>query len=903
MYVEHNCFARKIRKQLKEENMKRFRIITSIILSITLLAGTVSSYTTASAKTITGDGYTVTKISNPDKGQGEADGLIAGGDRENSYTWRMAERGDYIYIATARNVASALVNLYGAQFAEKGISLDTFWGMINVVTHGDILRNDDNEGADIISYNRKTGKFRIVYSAEKGDFFRSSVTFGDNVYFGSYSATPTNPQYILKIDKNGKATKVFSSMGAISFRANCVYNNQLFFGGADDRESTTPKEDKDPAKMAILKKDNSDDTKWTRVADYKDFGDVAYDPIMSSWAGSPIWELTSYKDYIYATAPSTNGFVMYKGHPATGSEKANEYGWHWDEVVGLNNGINNPGLSETTGGNPGTMRSLIGSTYVFNNELYAYNFDHAFAGEAQAFSGVISNICGKYVKPSDFLSYMYDTLNNPQKLWKYNDATGKFEECTKFTKLMKGTTNEYIWRAGEYNGKMYLSTMDANIGYEYLTQLTSTDFSTMSKEEIQKRIKYIEDLIVIIVKSKIGDSVSVDKIKEKLQKCVEMLKSLMTMKIDKDNVEKFIENYKATMAELKNVIKSFIEELSDKDLEEIIAYILSDETKDKILHHALNLDGILFKDVDVEKLIPEELTDEKTKELISKIKLIASMGVSYNELDEEQQASARQLVKAIIVAYINEAFNNMESKIDDIIDKIDWKGLEMYMYISDRVKNNEPGFDLYRTDDAVNFEKITIDGFGDKYNYGCSSFLATDEGMYIGTCNPFYGGQLYLLKDNDNKKPQTSITLKNSKITTYVKKKPKVNATITNAVGATTYKTSNNKIATVSSQGVITAKKKGTVKINVTNNGVTKTLNVTVKNPVLNKKKKTLKIGKSFKLKVKKGLVGKAKYKTKNKRIAKVTKKGKVKAVGYGKTTIIVKANGVKLKCKIKTKR
>lgn len=878
--------------------MKRLKIITSIVLSIALLVGSVSYYTPASAKTIKGNGYTVTKISNPTKGSGEVDGLMPGGDRGNSYAWRMAELGDWIYIATSREVASAVVNMYGSQFAEKGVPLDTFWAIINAVTHGDIERTDNSDGADIIKYNKKTGQFKIAYSAGKSTFFRSSVTYGDNVYFGSYSADPSVPQYILRIDSNGKAKKVFSSMGAISFRANCVYGGQLYFGGADERESAVPKEGVDPCKMAILQKDIRDDRVWNRVADYRDFGDVAYDPIMSSWAGAPIWELTSYKGYIYATAPSTNGFVMFKGHPAKAGEKANEYGWYWEEVVGLNNGINNPGLSETKGGNPGTMRSLIGSTYVFDNELYVYNFDHAFAGEIQAFAGIISNISGTYVKPSDFLSYMYDTLHNPQKLWKLDDDTGKFEECHKFTNLMKGTTNEYIWRAGEYNGKMYLSTFDTNILYGYLTQLTSTDFSKMSKEEIKNRIKYIEELIVVLVKSKIGGSIDISKIKEKLEKCIDLLKALLTMKIDINNIKQFIENYKTTMAELKRVINSFIEQLSDKDLEQIIEYILSEEIQDKIIHHALNLDGILFKDVDVQKLIPEEITDEKTKELIDKIEFIADMGTSYNELDEEEQIMARQMIRAIIVAYLSQVMDKWKEKIDNIIDNIDWKGLEMYMYISNRVKNNEPGFDMYRTEDALNFEKITTNGFGDKYNYGCSSFLATDQGLYIGTCNPFYGGQLYLLKDD----MKTTVSLSKTKATVYIKNKKTIKATVTNPVGDTTYTTSNKKVATVSKKGVVTAKKKGTAKIKVTNNGVTKTFTVTVKNIKLNKKKKKLKIGKSFKLKVKKGLVGKAKYKSSNRRVAKVTKKGKVKAVGYGNATITVKANGKKLKCKVKAR-
>ena len=259
------------------------------------------------------------------------------------------------------------------------------------------------------------------------------------------------------------------------------------------------------------------------------------------------------------------------------------------------------------------------------------------------------------------------------------------------------------------------------------------------------------------------------------------------------------------------------------------------------------------------------------------------------------------MIRAILIAYLSQVMDGWKEKIDNIIDNIDWKGLEMYMYISNRVKNNEAGFDLYRTADALNFEKITTNGFGDKYNYGCSSFLATDQGLYIGTCNPFFGGQLYLLKDDA--KPQTTIKLSKSKATIYIKNTKKIKATITNGVGTTTYKSSKKKVATVSKKGVVTAKKKGTAKIYITNNGVTKTFKVTVKNIRLNKKKKTLKVGKSFKLKVKKGLKGKAKFKSKNKRIAKVSKKGKVTAVKRGKTTITVKANGRTLKCKIKVKK
>ena len=138
-------------------------------------------------------------------------------------------------------------------FAAAGISIDAFWALINVVTNGDIPRNDANEGANIISYNRRTGAFKVIYTADTGDYFRMAVTFGDDVYFGSYSAVPTNPQYILKLDTEGNFTKVFQTTGSVSLRANCVYDDHLFFAGADDREVVAEGDDEPIAKMAVLK--------------------------------------------------------------------------------------------------------------------------------------------------------------------------------------------------------------------------------------------------------------------------------------------------------------------------------------------------------------------------------------------------------------------------------------------------------------------------------------------------------------------------------------------------------------------------------------------------------------------------------------------------------------------------
>ena len=58
------------------------------------------------------------------------------------------------------------------------------------------------------------------------------------------------------------------------------------------------------------------------------------------------------------------------------------------------------------------------------------------------------------------------------------------------------------------------------------------------------------------------------------------------------------------------------------------------------------------------------------------------------------------------------------------------------------------GFDLYVTEDGVNFETVTIDGFGDPYNHGCRTFAATEDGLMVGTANPFYACQVWMLTDD-----------------------------------------------------------------------------------------------------------------------------------------------------------
>ena len=59
------------------------------------------------------------------------------------------------------------------------------------------------------------------------------------------------------------------------------------------------------------------------------------------------------------------------------------------------------------------------------------------------------------------------------------------------------------------------------------------------------------------------------------------------------------------------------------------------------------------------------------------------------------------------------------------------------------------GFDLYVSEDGVHFQTITANGFGDPYNHGLRVFATTDQGLCLGTANPFYGTQIWIQRKAD----------------------------------------------------------------------------------------------------------------------------------------------------------
>ena len=153
-----------------------------------------------------------------------------------------------------------------------------------------------------------------------------------------------------------------------------------------------------------------------------------------------------------------------------------------------------------------------------------------------------------------------------------------------------------------------------------------------------------------------------------------------------------------------------------------------------------------------------------------------------------------------------------------------------------------------------------------------------------------------------------SLTL--AKGATYKKLASSIAVTPVTSKEKVTYSSSNKKVATVSSKGVIKAKKAGTAKITVKSGSkkVVVTVKVTgVKTTNLSgvPAAKSVSKGKSFKIKAiatPKNTDEKITFKSSNKKVATVTSKGVVKGLKKGTATITVQSGSKKMTCKVTVK-
>lgn len=333
----------------------------------------------------------------------------------------------------------------------------------------------------------------------------------------------------------------------------------------------------------------------------------------------------------------------------------------------------------------GADRSGAANLFVYDNHLYIGGYNDPMIALPSALS-------------MDF-EEIYKDLSSPVNLWRM-DTEENVElvagEPTELFPTVLGNQssgfgsnmNQYVWRMSSHNGKLFLGTFDISSLAYPLMQFTNGDILNMSEEDIKSQINYIEVFLELLLENKnpnFVDNYSLEVMSEEDLKIAEEIKE--------DSTEILSE---APTDELSTSLATILEEL-------------------KSLQSTLN--NTAYSDTVTASI--SSTTFEQYEDLL----------LTYESIKDK--------LPEALVTHLDKFLN--EECLQNIFYFI-----ETCKYLSE----GERGFDLLVSEDGLNFNTITTDGFGDPYNHGLRVFATTNEGLCLGTANPFNGTQVWKIVDN-----------------------------------------------------------------------------------------------------------------------------------------------------------
>lgn len=735
-------------------NLKRkTKAMLSILVSATILASaTVASGVDMPVEEVAenvvyyGGGHTATKISHPTKGSGQADGIVdyAGngnvevnpeigqGERGQSYSWSSLAYGDWVYIGTNYASMMSTVQLAGSKL-DYAYDTEKLTAMLNSMFNGNFFINQEDGGDSksiLLKVNYKTCEVKILMSkADTGGAvnFRNGVEYNGKLYFcgavaglpSVYEIDPETDEYKMVYqgvtrEENIEAYKQGLSVGV---RGICVFDNKL----------TISCMGLEGAYIATAENPSEGQSAFTKIANMDDlFGYPAYRYCDSIYGGS-IWDMIEFNDKLYVSIctgtpenmPDDNtmqSFALVVG------EKTEDGGISWRALAGDQE---KDGARYTFGIDPERTRSGAANLMVYNDYLYI--------GEYNDEEIALLDVGFKY--DFDFMNANLEQSVNLYRMDKdenmelvMGDADTMFPEGS-LSGIGSGFgrhENQYIWKMCVSNGKLYVGTFDTSSLMEPVGQFANGEIFRMSSDEWKSQINYLTTFL-------------------------NMLKPE-----NKEETAEFVEFSKA-VSETKNASRSvFVTDTLKAKLATVSgsAYELTDE---QVLELADDVSDMDSTDVTVEGVEDYEAYIAELNALI----------VQFEEaVKNENYEIAEQCYQSLVDLY-NQYMPIMKEKLQqygEIANKVfeafenvyGWlmneSNQELIMDILTSCKylsTAEKGFDLYVTEDGVNFETITIDGFGDEYNHGLRTTAVTEDGIVIGTANPFYGTQVWLLSEDE----------------------------------------------------------------------------------------------------------------------------------------------------------
>lgn len=597
--------------------------------------------------------YTAQKISHPDAGVGEVDGIIeydnGENDRGQNYSWSAVGYGDYMYVGTCYAAIYSTVKIMAQQ---AGTDIEVFKAGLNALYNGTLYLGDlENNPSDknrsiLVRVNMRTGEVKEVIGPRAIGGYRAATVFNGKLYFASAALElieidPSNDDATQVVYQCAKPSDPFVSVG---IRGLTSVNGQLIASMIGD----------DGAYIVASENPSAGQNSFRVIATQQDMLDYPAYRYNDSIFGGSVWDMVGFNNKLYFTvvtgkAGNKQAFALFCGEE---DEQTGE--WSYRLLVGdKEDGARYPfGL--------GADRSGAANLVVYDGYLYIGGYNDPM-------------IALPKVLQMDF-EEMYKDLDAPVNLWRM-DANENFEmvagEPNEYFPEVQGNMgsgfgsnlNQYVWRMESYNGKLYVGTFDiGSLAYPVM-QFTNGDIFKRTPEEWKTQIQYIVDLIKLITG---GDQ-------------------------------------QAAAARSAGVLSDL-----------------------SILSSAMGEMGSLLDKGGIDDLDATEQFYELLKKIVS----------IYNSIHD----------------YLPDWITGA---LDDILNQESVDNFYYFIGVCKYLSQGERGFDLLVSEDGVNFEVITRNGFGDPYNHGCRVFAITDAGLSIGTANPFYGTQLWRLDDLTAEEPDT----------------------------------------------------------------------------------------------------------------------------------------------------
>ena len=718
-----------------------------------------------------GNGYSFEKLSHPTVGTSQPDGIVDyqgdgavavpgadgntannEGDRGQSYTWAAASYGDWLYVGTCYaamgNTLTLMNGTLGDSFDAETMRL-TLEAMFNgTFFYGQQKEDgtaDKDSGGILVKINTKTGETKLLLSDSLNGvapLFRNAVSYKGKLYFcgsvrtnGGKSGLPAVYEIDPKTDEWKVVYQGLSSMqdyGAAykqgistGIRGMCVHDGQLVISnvGKDAAGNfvSTILTSSDPSKGQ---------DSFTEIANSETLFGYPAIRYQDSIYGGAIWDMVSYNGHLYATictgtpenAPDDNSmqsFAMVRG------DKNADGSYSWTPIVGDQK---TDGAKYCFGIDPARTRSGAANLIVYNDYLYIgeYN-DEEIALERILFNKSNTEESGKSSMGGVDCSFVNANLEQSVNIYRMDkdenmelvvgDRTDMFPEggISGLTSGFGRNENQYIWRMQKFDGKLYIGTFDTASLLEPIGQFSNGDIIDMTPEEWASQVQRLRDLLNHLLDKKSPDDPIVP---------------VNTLADDDSNEAAEVDDEKAEAVEVddeKTEVAKGFGDLNDA---------LEDATGD-----LCDQTATMSADVEDDAAYVQKIDSE--------IAYFKSFADQYQDMLDSYESLKQQYEDA----YGTELPSDIQDALDKLLSEENLKKLQSVLTCMCYLRDAERGFDMYVTEDGVNFTALTTNGFNDPYNHGLRTFAVTNQGLCLGTANPFYGCQVWIQRKENSENP------------------------------------------------------------------------------------------------------------------------------------------------------